>query len=97
MFLDHGYTHCETEPREEKQSLNVVLDQGCLGVFEILKPYENMNQTLFTFQITAIAWRPLWCLKFLAIFTLLFSVGIECEQTVFILVLLCCKKSGPIL
>lgn len=52
MFLDHGYTYCETEPREEKGSLNVVLDKGFLEVFEILKPYENVNQTLFTFQMT---------------------------------------------
>lgn len=52
MFSDHDYTYCETEPREEKRSLNVVLDQGCFEVFEILKPYENVNQTLFAFQMT---------------------------------------------
>lgn len=52
MFLDHGYTYCETEPREEEQSLNVVLNQGYLEVFQILKSYENVNQTLFTFQMS---------------------------------------------
>lgn len=40
------------EPRQEKGSLNLVLDQGFLEVFEVLKPYENLNQTLFTFQTT---------------------------------------------
>lgn len=49
--MDQGNTYCETEPREETGSLNLVLDQGFLEVFEVLKPYENLNQTLFTFQM----------------------------------------------
>lgn len=49
--MDEGNAYCETEPREEKGCLNLVLDQGFLEVFEVLKPYENVNQTLLIFQM----------------------------------------------